>query len=197
MTEARQRTTGVTTPPPINKEQYDYNTLKRKQQKVTGGTGSITVALTSSISAYKEPTLFDELEKDEELQALVAIDKKHLINREGKPTYLTRYQNKLVYALSVFMSQSKDEDEIKSYVKSLNAGKAPKSTITLPISITELTKLVELDGTARARQKEKALEELKKIADIRQVQNYMVNGSKDGKLRFIAPLSRYRSSWRT
>ena len=189
MTEARQRTTGVTAPLPIEKEQYDYNTLKRKQQKVTGETGSITVALTNTISAYKEPTLFDELEKDEEIQALMAIDKKHLVNREGKPTYLTRYQNKIVYALSLFMSQSKDEDEIRAYVKKLNAGRAPKSTITLPISITELTKLVELDGKARARQKEKILEELRNLSEIRQVQTFMVNnGSKDGKLRYIAPL---------
>lgn len=189
-TSIRQQQQAVRPPPqaPTSGETYDFDTLKRKQEKVTGETGSITVALASTISAYKEPTLFDELEKDEDLQALVAMDKKHLVNREGKPTYLTRYQNKIIYVLSLFMSQSKEDEEIRAYVKKLNAGEAPKSTITLPISITELTKLVELDGKARARQKEKVLDELKALAEIRQVQMFMVNGSKDGKLRYIAPL---------
>ena len=192
MTDTRQRQQqqrAVTTPPlsSMSGETYDYDTLKRKQEKVTGETGTITIALADSISSYKEPTLFDELEREEKLQ-LQEADTKHLINREGKPTYLTRYQNKIVYALSVFMSQSKEEEEIRAYVKKLNAGKAPKTIITLPISITELTKLVELDGKARARQKEKVIEELVRLSEIRQVQDFMAKGTKDGRLRFTAPL---------
>ena len=188
-TRQRQQQRAVTTPPlsSMSGETYDYDTLKRKQEKVTGETGTITIALADSISAYKEPTLFDELEREEKLQ-LQEADTKHLINREGKPTYLTRYQNKIVYALSVFMSQSKEEDEIRAYVKKLNAGKAPKTIITLPISITELTKLVELDGKARARQKEKVIDELVRLSEIRQVQDFMAKGTKDGRLRFSAPL---------
>ena len=188
-TRQRQQQRAVTTPPlsSMSGETYDYDTLKRKQEKVTGETGTITIALADSISSYKEPTLFDELEREEKLQ-LQEADTKHLINREGKPTYLTRYQNKIVYALSVFMSQSKEEEEIRAYVKKLNAGKAPKTIITLPISITELTKLVELDGKARARQKEKVIEELVRLSEIRQVQDFMAKGTKDGRLRFTAPL---------
>ena len=188
-TRQRQQQRAVTAPLPssMSGETYDYDTLKRKQEKVTGETGTITIALADSISAYKEPTLFDELEREEKLQ-LQEADTKHLINREGKPTYLTRYQNKIVYALSVFMSQSKEEEEIRAYVKKLNAGKAPKTIITLPISITELTKLVELDGKARARQKEKVIDELVRLSEIRQVQDFMAKGTKDGRLRFTAPL---------
>lgn len=188
MTEIKQKQTGTTPPTPIGGETYNYDILRKKQRRVTGETGTITVALAGSISSYKEPTLFDEVEKDETLQSLQSIDTKHLVNREGKPIYLTKYQNKIVYALSVFMSQSKEEEEIRAYVQKLNSGKAPKSNISLPISITELTKLVELDGKARARQKEKILEELRTLSEVKQVQTFLVNGTKEGKVRFIAPL---------
>lgn len=182
------RTIKNATPPlPMSAETYNYDILLQKQKKLTGETGTISVALAGSISSYKEPTLFDEIETDTALQNLQEIDKKHLINREGKPVYLTKYQNKLIYALSVFMSQNREDEEIKTYVEKLNSGKAPKSNITLPISITEITKMVELDGKARARQKEKVLEELRNLSEIKQVQDYMVKGTKDGKVRFIAP----------
>jgi hypothetical protein len=167
-------------------ESFDYDILRQKQEKITGETGVISVALTSGIASrkMKEPSLFDGL-KDTEIQTLKSVDSQHLVDRSGKPIYLTRYQNKIVFALSLFMSQHREEDEIQRYVAKLNAGIMPKSKIDLPISITEFTKVVELDGKARARQKEKVIGELKALSEIRQVQTFEANGR---KLRFSAPL---------
>ena len=91
------------------------------------------------------------------------------------------------------LSQRKDEPEIQAYVRKINEGKQPNSRITLPISITELTKTVTPDGNARARQKEDVLEDLKALSEIKQVQTFggyslEEENKEEGKLRFVASL---------
>lgn len=172
-------------------ENYDFSLLRSKQQALTGETGVISVALAQNIASKKVPSLFLET-RDKKLLELKAIDERRLVNREGKPTFLTRRQNKLVFALAMCLSQRKDEPEIKEYVKKINEGKQPNSRITLPISITELTKTVTTDGNARARQKEDVLEDLKALSEIKQVQTFggysLEESREEGKLRFIASL---------
>lgn len=172
-------------------ENYDFSLLRSKQQALTGETGAISVALAQNIASKKVPSLFLET-RDKKLLELKAIDERRLVNREGKPTFLTRRQNKLVFALAMCLSQRKDEPEIKEYVKKINEGKQPNSRITLPISITELTKTVTTDGNARARQKEDVLEDLKALSEIKQVQTFggysLEESREEGKLRFIASL---------
>ena len=166
-------------------ETYDFTFLHNKQRKAKDETGIIAVSLTSNIAARREPTLFDTID---ESAALQATDEKHLIDRDGKPIYLTYYQNKVIYALSLFMSQSKDSEEIKTFVSKINSGEPPRSRITLPISITELTKIVEVDGKARARQKEKIIKELHTLAEVKQVQTFFRKGAAEDKVRFTASL---------
>ncbi len=172
-------------------ENYDFSLLRSKQQALTGETGAISVALAQNIASKKVPSLFLET-RDKKLLELKAIDERRLVNREGKPTFLTRRQNKLVFALAMCLSQRKDEPEIREYVKKINEGKQPNSRITLPISITELTKIVTTDGNARARQKEDVLEDLKALSEIKQVQTFggysLEESKEEGKLRFIASL---------
>lgn len=172
-------------------ENYDFSLLRSKQQALTGETGAISVALAQNIASKKVPSLFLET-RDKKLLELKAIDERRLVNREGKPTFLTRRQNKLVFALAMCLYQRKDEPEIREYVKKINEGKQPNSRITLPISITELTKTVTTDGNARARQKEDVLEDLKALSEIKQVQTFggysLEESKEEGKLRFIASL---------
>ena len=174
-----------------NTENYDFSLLRSKQQALTGETGAISVALAQNIASRKVPSLFLET-KDKKLLELKAIDAQRLVNREGKPTFLTRRQNKLIFALAMCLSQRKDEPEIREYVKKINEGKQPNSRITLPISITELTKTITTDGKARARQKEDVLEDLKALSEIKQVQTFggysLEEDKEEGKLRFVASL---------
>ena len=177
-------------------ETYDFTFLQNKQRRASGETGTIAVALVNNIAARRESNLFEALEQDKDekvrdkVPVLRAMDSKHLVNREGKPVSLTSFQNKIVYALSLFVSQERNSDEIQLFIKKVNAGKFPKTTPILPISITELTKIVYQDGTARARQKEKVLEELRELAEVNQVQTFVKRDAAEDKVRLIAPLIR-------
>lgn len=166
---------------------YDYGFLQEKQKLVTGETGSMSVALAQNIASRKDATFFLNTQGGQVLE-LQAIDERRLIDRDGKTTFLTKRQQKLTYALSMFLSQAKDDDEVKAYVRKLAQGETPNSRITLPINITILTRLVTTDGRARARQKEEVLSDLQAMADVKQVQTFGEYGTKDGQLRFIAPL---------
>lgn len=123
-----------------------------------------------------------------QLLLLEAIDETKLVRRDGKPTFLTKRQQKLVYALSMFLSQRIHEEEIEAYIKTLKEGKEPLSRITLPISLTEITKLVTIDGYARPRQKEEVKKDLKTMAEIKQVQVFGDFDTKDEKVRLVASL---------
>lgn len=169
------------------REEYNYALLGEKQKRVTGETGTLSIALANNLASKKNTTFFLQT-RDEKVLELQAIDEARLINREGKTTFLTKRQQKLVYALSMFLSQSKDEPEIQAYVRALKEGRQPKSRITLPISITQLTKLVTTDGNARKRQKEDILSDLKEMAEIKQVQVFGEYGTDEGQIRFVASL---------
>ena len=92
---------------------------------------------------------------------------------------------KYIYALSHYLSLVKDEEEVRAYVQALTEGKVPKSRIVLPIDVTAFTKFVELDGKARARQKQATLLEFKRLSEMKQVQTF---GKDDKQIRFVQPL---------
>lgn len=161
--------------------------LRKKQSQITGEAGTLSVALASNLASRKDSSLFVQT-KDEKILELQAIDERRLIDRDGKTTYLTKQQQKLTCALSMFLSQSKNEPEIRAYVQKLAQGETPNSRITLPISITQLTKIVTTDNKARARQKADVLSNLKTMSEVKQVQTFGDYGTKEGQVRLIAPL---------
>ena len=170
-----------------SKESYAYEAWTvSKEGDITGHTGTISTALVSNLASPKNPTFF--LSTDERVLELQAIDKARLINRAGKTTYLTKRQQKIVFALSMILSKHKDDEEVQQYIQRLKEGKNVKSRITIPISITALTKLVTTDGKARARQKQDVLNDLRALAEIQQVQIFGEFGTQEGQLRFLAPL---------
>ena len=89
-------------------EQYSYNFLQEKQKHVTGETGTMSVALAQNIASKKDATFFLNT-TDGDVLKLQAIDERRLVNREGKTTFLTKRQQKLTYALSMFLSQARDD----------------------------------------------------------------------------------------
>lgn len=176
------------------KESFSFALIQEKQKQASGETGTISVALAKNIASRKTPQLFRDIEKvgdkkeRELLVQLKAVDDMRLVDRGGKPTYLTRRQTKIVYALSMFLNQQKEEPEIKAYVLKVSRGETPKSRIAIPVGITELTKMVTTDGKARERQKREVLKDLKAISDMKQVQTFGEYGTEEGKVRFIASL---------
>ena len=100
------------------KETYAFGFVKEKQKKIAEENGAISIALTKNIASRKVPQLFTNVEAltnvedKKKLLALQAVDEAKLIDRGGKPTYLTRRQTKIVYALSMFLNQQKEEPEI-------------------------------------------------------------------------------------
>lgn len=176
------------------KETYAFGFIKEKQKKVTEESGTISMALAKNIASRKVPQLFTNVEAitniqdRQRLQALQAVDEARLVDRGGKATYLTRRQTKIVYALSMFLNQQKDKPEVESYVKSISRGVQPITRIAIPVSITELTKMVTTDGKARSRQKAEVLSDLKAISEMKQVQTFGIYGTEEGSARFIASL---------
>jgi len=171
---------------------FNYGFSSKEQEKFSNISGSASVALLSNIASKKTSlqTLFPEGSKESsQLKQMVAIDQAKLINREGKPVALTATDIKHVIALSHFLTQYKDSEEIQKYVKSLQTGRASgsllNSSIVIPINVAEFTKFVSTDGKARARQKQTTIDQFKKLSEIKQVQTY---GKGEDKVQFIAPL---------
>ena len=168
-------------------EGYLFTFQRERQKHVTGETGNMSVALAQNIASRKDVAFFFDTQDGQVLE-LQAIDERRLIDRDGKPTFLTKRQQKLTYALSMFLSQAKEDEEVKTYVQKLAQGKTPKTRVTLPINITLLTKLVTTDGNARARQKEEVISDLKAMSEVKQAQTFGKYGTKEGQLRLIAPI---------
>lgn len=168
-------------------EGYLFTFQRERQKHVTGETGNMSVALAQNIASRKDVAFFFDTQ-DGQILELQAIDKARLIDRDGKPTFLTKRQQKLTYALSMFLSQAKEDEEVKTYVQKLAQGKTPKTRVTLPINITLLTRLVTTDGKARARQKEEVISDLKAMSEVKQAQTFGKYGTKEGQLRLIAPI---------
>ena len=192
MKDAMSNQTTKPLAPVANEEPFQYEAILHHQQQAAEKTGVISVALAGNIAAYREPNLFDVLEQDEnykdKVPDLQATDNKHLVNREGKPVALSTFQMKIVCALSVFMSQEKDSDDIRLYIENIAKGKKVNVNPALPISISALTKKVSPDQKARARQKESVINELHKLSEIKQVQTFQKRGSKEDKARVIMSL---------
>ena len=167
--------------------EFNYATLRKKQRRAVEGQSRVSIALADTIAQVKEPTLFDNIDNDKELARMQSIDEKHLINREGKPTYLTVQQNKIVYALASILSLQKDDEEFKAHVAKVNSKKKTRMSYSFPVSITELTRMVSTEGKARARDKQRVIEELQNLSEIVQAQTYQVDDNED-KIRLTAPL---------
>jgi len=161
-----------------NKEKWSYDILAQQQKEASKQYGKISNTLSSNIAAYKEPDLFDNL--PDKGAAIIASDEANLIDRNGKGILLSRRQLKLLEALSHFITHSSETDEeVNRAIEAIKNGeRRSATTVTRPISIKELTKFVEPDGKARAKQKQMVIDDLKQIADLRQVQTFDWNGKK-------------------
>ena len=167
---------------------YNFSAIRKQQKKAIQEQGTMSIALADTLAQPKEHTLFDNIATDTKLAQMKAIDEKHLIKRDGKPTALTQIQNKIIYALSLFLSQHKEEEEFRDYVNKVNSKKKIQTAYSFPISITELTKLVSTEGKARAREKERVIEELRTLSEVMQVQTYQYQNSEGDMVRLQAPL---------
>jgi hypothetical protein len=167
---------------------YNFATKNNPRKREYLEQGIMSIALAKTIAQPKEPTLFDNVETDTKLAQMQAIDNKHLINRAGEPTYLTQKQHKIVYALALFLSHNRDDEEFRDYVNTINQRKATRRPYSFPISITELTKLVSTEGKAKAQQKEQVLADLRLLSEIKQVQTFEVPDKQGGMVRLTAPL---------
>lgn len=167
---------------------YNFATKNNPRKREYLEQGIMSIALAKTIAQPKEPTLFDNVETDIRLAQMQAIDEKHLINRGGKPTYLTYKQHKIIYALALFLSRNRDDEEFRDYVNTITQRRATRRPYNFAISITELTKLVSTEGKAKAQQKEQVLADLRLLSEIKQVQTFEVPDKQGGMVRLTAPL---------
>lgn len=167
----------------------------KKQKKKGGGAGRIAYALTSAIAERKIPTLFDNLNSPylnadgrTDLAGFIASDQAHYIDRRGKEIALTDKEMRIVYALSYFLSQFKDEQEIKDYEAAIRE-KYRTSNIVKPVSIRELTRFVAGGDKVAKRDVDATYETVRKLASVMQAQTFTSNGEgKATTVRFFAPL---------
>ena len=159
-------------------EIWSYEILEQQQREAGKQYGKISNTLSNNIAACKDPDLFDTL--PDKGEAIKATDEANLIDRKGKGVVLSKRQLKLIEALSHFITHNLENDpEVRGAIEAIKENRRAKAaSVTRPISITELTKFVELDGLARAKQKQMVIDDLKKIAELRQVQVYNWNGKK-------------------
>lgn len=151
------------------------------------GTGRISNALSKAIAYERRPELFDEdyiKERDEQLrlQELKKEGDRYLcIDRRDKPVFLTSYQNRIVHALSYYISQEAEKsDDVK---KKIQDPTNYNITISRTVDITKLTSLIF--SSTRKRYKETIIREIKNLAHIIQIQIF---GSGDNKVRLKKPL---------
>lgn len=161
---------------------------RKRQHRVAEEQSRVSVALVNSMAQRKEPTLFDALETDTKLQRMKDIDERLQIERNGKPTYLTHRQSKVVIALGSMLSKYEEEEEFKTYVDKVNRKEKTNLRYSFPVSITELTKLVSSDGKARKRQKEDTIDDLRALSEIVQVQTYQYTDKAGDLVRLRSPL---------
>ena len=172
---------------------FDFSFSQQKQRRVAEEQSKVSVAFVSTISQPKEPTLFDTLENDTRLQQMQAIDSKHLVDRRGKPTYLTTTQTKTLVALGCMLSKHEEDEEFRTHVKKINRKERSKTEYFFTVSITELTKLVSAEGTARKREKEKVIGDIMTIAERYQAQKYEYTDREGKEVRLTAPLIMLRN----
>ena len=160
---------------------------KLKEKRKIADRGRVSVSLTSGLSLQKEPTLFDDLGEEKGLQ-LMGSDKENYVDRKGRPIALTKYQNKLTYALAHYLSQSIAEGDVQEYISTLesNPRKLPKKRVERSINLKEFYKdYMSPDGKARPDKVATLRNELQKYSEIQQVQIY---GDGKKKIRLKSPM---------
>lgn len=137
---------------------------------VDKGRGMVSNALNKAIAYERTPALFDESEitdRDESLrlQELKEADVELCIERVGKPVVLSDYQDRLVKALSYFISQDIDKEDVKAKIE---APYRQGRHVERSVSIDALSNLIF--GSCRAKYRDRVVKELYALSKIRQVQ---------------------------
>ena len=133
---------------------FGYSVNATKQQVSSGRT---TVALVRNLSSKRDPTLFDTLtpKQESELRKMYPNDEPGFRDRYGRLVTSSKYQTKMIFALSWFLYQYKDEGLIKQCIEEFSKGNDPGVSPRIEISIKELTKKITSDNTARQRQRDR------------------------------------------
>lgn len=153
------------------------------------GTGRISNALSKAIAYERTPELFDEdyiKERDDDLRRLQALkrgDTELRIERRDKPVVLTSYQNRIVHALSYFISKQIEKENSEDIRNRIKDPTNYNIVIRRNVDITDLTSLIF--SSTRERYKEKIIREIYNLAKIRQVQ---MLGTGDNQVKLTAPL---------
>ncbi len=161
--------------------------LSYKTSKEIAERGQISVSLARNLSLQREPTLFDELNEKGRL-SLMESDKENYIDRKGRSIVLTKNQNKIILALSHYLSQFQNDEDMQKYITALdnNPKKLPTEKIERSINLKDFDKTyTSPDGKTRPRQITALRKELRKTAQIAQVLYF---GDTEKKARLIAPL---------
>ena len=161
---------------------------------VNPGNGKISTALADNIAGKKqrEGDLFDQLsakdqaaykEEYDENGKLTKLKKGTeiiILDNERKPITLTNLQAEIIYALSWDISRNAEDTKIKEYIRTLEAGLIPESKIERKIDLEQLSML--LFGSARRREIDKLVEELKTLAATYQ---YLIIPTSPGKKKVL------------
>lgn len=150
--------------------------------------GQISSALAGGIARRREPTLFDDLEEEKGL-SIMESDSANYVDRKGRNIALTKSQTKIIYALSHYLSQYQNDEDIRKYISAIeqNPKKLPKEKIERPVNLREFYKTyLSSYGSSRKRDIDLVREELRKLSSIRQVL-YFGSGT-ESKVRLISPL---------
>ena len=126
--------------------------------------------------------LFSELSPKQQTE-LNKSDNAYMINRQGRRIVTTRVEKKLIYALSVWVSQYKDKPFFKNFVEQLHSEEKIKSNLEFPIDLKQFAKLMY--GRNHPTQLQSIREILEKLSDMRQVIKITRNGK---TATIVAPL---------
>lgn len=141
--------------------------------------GRIANAISVPIAAIKRIDIFGNL-SDEDKKSLTIQDTEKLIDRKGKPFYLSVEDIKLIKALSSYLPFH--DPKIKEIVSVINTidenGRTVEKLppIQMPVSILQLSK--DIIGDTKENSLRRIANGLKRLAEIRQAQTFYIK--KDG-----------------
>ena len=152
--------------------------------------GRISNGLSTNIAQRRQPDLFKDLSEAQQ-NTLSKCDEAHYVDRKGKTICLSVEDILLVKALSSYIPFN--DPDVQKYIKAVNSMNAngnystgPKTSITIPVSVLQLSK--DIIGDKKEASLRKVEERLRRLEEIEQVQTFNVNGEKYSMVR---PLIRF------
>lgn len=162
---------------------FDDGTLALKE---VSPRGRISVAMAANLSAPKEPSLFDGIPEEDRGGYLIS-GTSGLIRGNGKPIHLSNTEHKLLNALTFFITQYIEDDDIKAYMSILETGVVPKQKyINRYISVTDICKFIN-NNSSRERERKAVFKSLKSLSTTYQIQQFS-SRDKSRKVMMSEPL---------